>query len=75
MKIWKKRITQSVKQLINDGGVCRTAPATLGLLIIGPKKFDMSIFWREKFCLNSEVQPLSLNTSREIESTEVLGKF
>ena len=29
-----KRMTDSINELINDQGVCRTAPATLGLLII-----------------------------------------
>ena len=33
MKIGRKRIAHSINQLMNDEGVCRTAPATPGLLI------------------------------------------
>ena len=32
MKIRRKRISHSVNELISHGGVCRTAPATPGLL-------------------------------------------
>ena len=32
MKIWRKRLTQSVSQSVNDEAVYRTAPATPGLL-------------------------------------------
>ena len=31
-KIFPQTMTESVNQLINDGGDCRTAPATPGLL-------------------------------------------
>ena len=34
MKIWRKRLTYLINELINDEAVCRTAPATPGLLII-----------------------------------------
>ena len=34
MKIWRKRIADSIDQLINDEAVYRTAPATPGLLNI-----------------------------------------
>ena len=33
LKIGRKRRTESLNELINDKGVCRTAPATPGLLI------------------------------------------
>ena len=32
MKIWRKRISRLISESVNDGGVCRTAPATPGLL-------------------------------------------
>ena len=32
MKIGRKRMSYSINELISDGGVCRTAPATPGLL-------------------------------------------
>ena len=32
MKIWRKRLTDSLNQLISDEAVYRTAPATPGLL-------------------------------------------
>ena len=32
MKIWRKRVTESVSQLMNHEAVYRTAPATPGLL-------------------------------------------
>ena len=32
MKIWRKRMTHSINQSINDKAVYRTAPATPGLL-------------------------------------------
>ena len=32
LKIWRKRLTQLVDELMNHKGVCRTAPATPGLL-------------------------------------------
>ena len=32
LKIVNENMTQSINQSINDKGVCRTAPATLGLL-------------------------------------------
>ena len=35
MKIWRKRLTQSVSQSVNYEAVYRTAPATPGLLNIG----------------------------------------
>ena len=34
MKIWRKRIGDLISELINDGGVCRAAPAIPGLLNI-----------------------------------------
>ena len=34
LKIWRKRIAQSVNQLINHEAVCKTASATPGLLNI-----------------------------------------
>ena len=34
LKIGRKRVTHSLTDWINDGGVCRTAPATPGLLKI-----------------------------------------
>ena len=34
MKIWRKRICDLLHELISDKGVCRTAPATPGLLTI-----------------------------------------
>ena len=37
MNIWKKRVTESVNELINNEAVCRTAPATQGLLKITKK--------------------------------------
>ena len=40
MKIWRKRICDWLYELINDEGVCRTAPATPGLLNI----IDLSYF-------------------------------
>ena len=33
LKIWRKRITESIKESMNDKRVFRTVPATLGLLI------------------------------------------
>ena len=33
MKIWRKRIAELINESVNDGGVCRTAPATPVLLI------------------------------------------
>ena len=33
MKIWRKRLTHSVTYVMNDEGVFRTVPGTLGLLI------------------------------------------
>ena len=37
LNIFPQTITESVNELINDGGDCRTAPATPGLLkSIGP---------------------------------------
>ena len=33
LKIWRKRLTHQLTQLINYEGVCKTAPATPGLLI------------------------------------------
>ena len=33
MKIWRKRLTQRINELIDDEAVYRTAPATPGLLI------------------------------------------
>ena len=35
MKIWRKRIGDSINQLISDKAVYRTAPATPGLIKIG----------------------------------------
>ena len=32
LKIWRKMLTQWLNELINYEGVCRTAPATPGLL-------------------------------------------
>ena len=32
MKSWRKRLTESINQLINVKAVYKTAPATLGLL-------------------------------------------
>ena len=32
LKIFPQRMTQSINELINHGGVCRTAPAIPGLL-------------------------------------------
>ena len=32
--IWSKRMNQSMNESVNDKAVCRTAPATPGLLII-----------------------------------------
>ena len=32
LKILRKRIAHLINQSVNDGGVCRTAPATPGLL-------------------------------------------
>ena len=32
-KIWRKRLTHSVTYVMNDEGVFRTVPGTLGLLI------------------------------------------
>ena len=34
MKIWRKRLTHSLTELINEEAVYRTAPATPGLIII-----------------------------------------
>ena len=34
MKIWRKRLTELINQLMSDEAVCRTAPATPGLLKI-----------------------------------------
>ena len=34
MKIWRKRVTESVSQLMSHKAVYRTAPATPGLLIM-----------------------------------------
>ena len=39
MKIWRKRIGYSIDQLINDAGVCRTAPATPGLLMTNTNQY------------------------------------
>ena len=39
VKIRRKRITESISELINHDGVCRTAPATPGLL----KRFTVSV--------------------------------
>ena len=33
VNIWKKRMTDWLNELMNDKSVCRTAPATPGLLI------------------------------------------
>ena len=35
-------------QLINDGGVCRTAPATPGLLIIETEEEEKNVRWPAK---------------------------
>ena len=32
VNIWRKRLTYRINELINDEAVCRTAPATPGLL-------------------------------------------
>ena len=34
LKIWRKRLSQLMSHLISDKGVCRTTPATQGLLNI-----------------------------------------
>ena len=33
LNIWRERIAESMNQSVNDGGVCKTAPAKPGLLI------------------------------------------
>ena len=45
LKIWRKRVTLSLSLLINDKGVCRTAPATPGLLknSLGGPKGDQTV--------------------------------
>ena len=43
MKIWRKRVTESVNYLINDEAVNRTDPATPGLLII-PMTLNVKFF-------------------------------
>ena len=59
LKIWRKRISQSVSQSISNKGVCRTSPATPGLLIIGKQvclglsvheesPFFSKNFWNQK---------------------------
>ena len=39
MKIWRKRLTHSLTDLMNDEAVYRTAPATPGLLITSHYSF------------------------------------
>ena len=34
LKIWRKRLTHLMNELMSNEGVCRTAPATPGLLDI-----------------------------------------
>ena len=44
-KIWRKSITESMNQLMNDEAVCRTARATPGLLtmVVFPTVLSMKI--------------------------------
>ena len=37
LKTFSQRMTELMNELLNDKGVCRTAPATLGQLITQPK--------------------------------------
>ena len=41
LKIWRKSIVDWLTDLMSDGGVCITAPATQSLLIYGPKQYHM----------------------------------
>ena len=53
MKIWRKRLTDSLNELINDKAVYRTAPATPGLLmtwsylVIAKLNFSKILIWSE----------------------------
>ena len=33
LKIWRKKMSELINKVINDKGVCRTAPTTPGLLL------------------------------------------